>query len=107
MFAPGFMLCSGPYSSLLETWASAGYVVAAVNFPRTNCHLGTAAYEPNLVNQPGDVSYALTRLLALSAEPNDLFSGLIDGQEVGRQAIPMAATRTPRSRPTAAVPITG
>ncbi len=83
MFAPGFMLCSGPYSSLLETWASAGYVVAAVNFPRTNCHLGTAAYEPDLVNQPGDVSYALTRLLALSAEPNDLFSGLIDGQEVG------------------------
>ncbi len=83
MFAPGFMLCSGPYSSLLETWASAGYVVAAVNFPRTNCHLGAAAYEPDLVDQPRDVSYALTRLLALSAEPNDLFSGLIDGQEVG------------------------
>jgi fermentation-respiration switch protein FrsA (DUF1100 family) len=83
MFAPGFMMCSGPYSSLLETWASAGYVVAAVNFPRTNCHLGAAAYEPDLVNQPRDVSYALTRLLALSAEPNDLFSGLIDRQEVG------------------------
>jgi dienelactone hydrolase len=83
MFAPGFMLCSGPYSSLLETWASAGYVVAAVNFPRTNCHLGAAAYEPDLVNQPRDVSYALTRLLDLSAEPNDLFSGLIDPQEVG------------------------
>jgi Chlorophyllase enzyme len=83
MFAPGFMMCSGPYSSLLETWASAGYVVAAVNFPRTNCHLGAAAYEPDLVNQPRDVSYALTRLLALSAEPSDLFSGLIDRQEVG------------------------
>ena len=83
MFAPGFMLCSSPYSSLLETWASAGYVVAAVNFPRTNCHLGAAADEPDLVNQPRDVSYALSRLLALSAEPNDLFSGLIDRQEVG------------------------
>jgi len=83
MFAPGFMLCSGPYSSLLETWASAGYVVAAVNFPRTNCHLGTAAYEPDLVNQSRDVSYALTQLLDLSAEPNDLFHGLIDRQEIG------------------------
>jgi len=83
MFAPGFMLCSGPYSSLLETWASAGYVVAAVNFPRSNCHLGAAAYEPDLVNQPRDMSYALTRLLDLSAEPNDLFSGLIDRQEIG------------------------
>ena len=83
MFAPGFRLCSGPYSSLLATWASAGYVVAAVNFPRTNCHLGAAAYEPDLVNQPRDVSYALTRLLDLSADPNDLFSGLIDRQEIG------------------------
>ncbi len=83
MFAPGFMLCSGPYSSLLETWASAGYVVAAVNFPRTNCHLGAAAYEPDLVNQPRDVTYALTQLLAMSARPNDLCSGLIDRQEVG------------------------
>ena len=75
MFAPGFMLCSGPYSSLLETWAGAGYVVAAVNFPRTNCHLGAAAYEPDLVNQPADVSYALGRLLALSAEPKATSAG--------------------------------
>ncbi len=82
VFAPGFMMCSGPYSGLLQTWASAGYVVAAVNFPRTNCHLGTAAWEPDLVNQPWDMTYALSRMLALSAQPNDLFYGLIDRHEV-------------------------
>ncbi len=82
VFAPGFMMCSGPYSGLLQTWASAGYVVAAVNFPRTNCHLGTAAWEPDLVNQPRDMTYALSRMLALSAQPNDLFYGLIDRHEV-------------------------
>ena len=76
------MMCSGPYSGLLQTWASAGYVVAAVNFPRTNCHLGTAAWEPDLVNQPRDMTYALSRMLALSAQPNDLFYGLIDRHEV-------------------------
>jgi dienelactone hydrolase len=83
LFAPGFLQCPGAYSDLLQAWASAGYVVAAVNFPRTNCHLGTEAYEPDLVNQPQDMSYVLTRLLALSARPGDSFSGLLDPHEVG------------------------
>jgi fermentation-respiration switch protein FrsA (DUF1100 family) len=83
MFAPGFMQCSGPYSALLRAWASAGYVVAAVNFPRTSCRAGAGAYEPDLVNQPRDLTYALTSLLALSASPHDLFSGLLDRYEIG------------------------
>ena len=83
LFAPGFLQCSGAYSHLLQAWASAGYVVAAVNFPRTNCHLGTVAYEADLVNQPQDMSYVLTTLLALSARPGDSFSGLLDPHEVG------------------------
>ena len=83
MFAPGFMQCSGPYSVLLRAWASADYVVAAVDFPRTNCRAGAGAYEPDLVNQPRDVTYALTRLLALSARPRDVFSGLLDRREIG------------------------
>jgi dienelactone hydrolase len=83
MFAPGFLQCAGAYSDLLQAWASAGYVVAAVNFPRTNCHLGAEAYEADLVNQPQDMSYVLTRLLALSARPGDPFAGLLDPHEVG------------------------
>jgi fermentation-respiration switch protein FrsA (DUF1100 family) len=83
MFAPGFMLCSGPYSALLRAWASAGYVVAAMNFPRTSCQAGAGADEPDLVNQPRDATYALSRLLALSAQPHDLFSGLLDRHEIG------------------------
>ena len=83
LFAPGFRQCPGGYSDLLRAWASAGYVVAAVNFPRTNCHLGTEAYEADLVNQPRDMSYVLTRLLALNARPGDPFSGLLDPHEVG------------------------
>ena len=83
LFAPGFLQCPGAYSDLLQAWASAGYVVAAVNFPRTNCHLGTEAYEADLVSQPQDMSYVLTKLLALSARPGDPFSGLLDPHEVG------------------------
>ena len=83
VFAPGFMQCSGPYSALLEAWASAGYVVAAVDFPRTSCREGAAAHEPDLVNQPRDVTYAITRLLALNARSHDLFSGLLNRREIG------------------------
>jgi predicted dienelactone hydrolase len=82
VFAPGFMQCGARYSDLLRAWASAGYVVAAVNFPRTDCHVGAAAYEPDLVNQPADMSYALSRLLALSAQAHGVFSGLLNGHEI-------------------------
>ena len=82
MFAPGFMQCGSTYSDLLRDWASAGYVVAVVNFPRTDCVVGAAAYEPDLVNQPGDVSYVLGQLLALNAQPHDPFSGLLNRHEI-------------------------
>jgi fermentation-respiration switch protein FrsA (DUF1100 family) len=82
MFAPGFMQCGVTYSHLLQAWASAGYVVAVVNFPRTDCRVGTAAYEPDLVNQPGDMSYVLSTLLTLSAQPNEFFTGLLNRDEV-------------------------
>jgi len=82
VFAPGFQKCPGPYTDLLRTWASAGYVVAAVNFPRTNCHLGAAAYEPDLVNQPADMSYVLSQLLELDAQPGNVLSGLLNRNEI-------------------------
>ena len=83
LFAPGFLQCGDAYSALLRAWASAGYVVAAVNFPRTNCHLGIEADEADLVNQPQDMSYILTTLLALSTRAGDPLSGLLDPHEVG------------------------
>lgn len=82
MFAPGFMQCDAPYSDLLHAWASAGYVVAAVNFPRTDCRVGAAADEPDLVNQPWDMSYALSRLLELSEQPSGVLSGLLNSRQV-------------------------
>jgi predicted dienelactone hydrolase len=82
VFAPGFVQCVSTYANLLKAWAGAGYVVAAVTFPRTNCGLGAAAYETDLVNQPHDVSYVLTRVLALSARPGNPLSGLLDPDKV-------------------------
>ena len=67
----------------VQAWAGAGYVVVTVNFPRTDCSAGTAADEADLVNQPTDMSYVLTRLLALNAQPHGWFSGLVNRDQVG------------------------
>jgi dienelactone hydrolase len=83
VFGPGFMQCSGPYSRLLRSVASAGYVVVAVDFPRSDCKVGGAATEADMVNQPGDMSFVITRMLVVSAARRGLFSGLIDRREIG------------------------
>jgi len=77
VFAPGYLQCERSYRWLLRTWASAGYVVAAVEFPRTNCHV-TSPDEADLANQPGDIAFAIRRLLAASSRPRGPLSGLLN-----------------------------
>jgi fermentation-respiration switch protein FrsA (DUF1100 family) len=84
VFAPGYEKCIGTYEDLLKSWAAAGYVVAAVNFPLTSCSAAAAgtADEADLVNQPHDMSYVLDSLLKLNAQPNNALSGLLNPHEV-------------------------
>jgi dienelactone hydrolase len=77
VFAPGYVQCDGSYSSLLRAWASAGYVVAGVEFPRTNCHV-TSPDENDLVNQPADMAYVIRRLLAAGGGARGFLAGLVD-----------------------------
>lgn len=81
VFAPGYKQCGGVYSYLLRQWASAGYVVAAVEFPRTNCHVVNPD-ESDLANQPADVAYVIGRLLSLSAQPHGPLSGLVSDTKI-------------------------
>jgi dienelactone hydrolase len=82
VFAPGYLQCGGSYRVLLRQWASAGYVVAAVAFPRTNCHVA-APDESDMVNQPGDMAYVIRRLLALSGRSHGPLSGLVNPEQIG------------------------
>jgi dienelactone hydrolase len=83
MFAPGFMQCGLHYDDMLKYWASAGYVVAVVDFPKSDCKVGDAATESDMINQPHDVSYAITKLLAMSRSKHGLFAGLLDPRKIG------------------------
>lgn len=82
VFAPGYRQCDTSYGPLLRQWTSAGYVVAGVDFPLTNCHLANPD-ESDLSNQPADMTFVIRRLLSLSARPGDSLTGLISASRIG------------------------
>ena len=78
VFAHGFALSPGTYGRLLDAWAVAGYVVAAPVFPLTNSAAPGGPNESDLINQPRDVSFVISRLLASSAASHGVLAGKID-----------------------------
>ena len=65
VFAHGFQVGPAPYTALLEAWASAGYVVAAPEFPLTDSAIAGADTDENdIQNQPADVRFVLDALVA-------------------------------------------
>jgi fermentation-respiration switch protein FrsA (DUF1100 family) len=82
VFAHGFAVTPGIYARLLHTWAQAGYVVASPVFPLTSAGAPGGPDESDLVNQPADISFVITHLLAASTGPASPLSGLLDGADV-------------------------
>lgn len=77
VFGHGYAATPGIYAHLLQAWALAGYVVAAPLFPLGNAHAPGGPDEADIVNQPRDLSFVITQLLAASAAPGALH-GLVD-----------------------------
>jgi predicted dienelactone hydrolase len=70
VFAHGFQVGVTPYQRICALWASAGYIVAAPEFPLTDQAIAGAHLDENdKGNQPADVSFVITSMLALSAGP--------------------------------------
>ena len=82
VFGHGFAVTPAPYAALLEAWARAGYVVAAPLFPRENADAPGGPNEADLINQPRDVSFVITSMLALDRGAQRPFAGLINAREV-------------------------
>jgi len=63
VFSHGLGGTPADYAELLSAWAKAGFVVAAPAFPHTSA--GVAEFNVlDLINQPADASYVITRVLA-------------------------------------------
>ncbi|MEH0972677.1 chlorophyllase [Micromonospora sp. CPCC 205546] len=73
MFSHGLNGRPADYATLLTRWAAAGFVVAAPTFPHTA--RGGDGNVLDVLNQPADVSYVLTQVLALDARAGDPLRG--------------------------------
>jgi dienelactone hydrolase len=82
VFAHGFALTPATYSRLLNSWTHAGYVVAAPSFPLENADAPGGPNESDLVNQPRDVSFVISRLLALTVRAGGVLEGKIDPSRI-------------------------
>jgi pimeloyl-ACP methyl ester carboxylesterase len=67
---------------LLNSWAQGGYVVAAPYFPLENADAPGGPNESDLVNQPRDVSFVISSLLALTVRPSGVLEGKIDPSRI-------------------------
>lgn len=64
MFSHGYRGAPRKFSQLFGAWARAGYIVAAPRFPLTSDRGAPYDSVGDYVNQPRDISFVLTRLLA-------------------------------------------
>lgn len=64
VFGHGFATTPFLYRRLLRAWAEAGYLVAAPRFPLGNADAPGGSDENDIVNQPRDMSFVSSRLLA-------------------------------------------
>lgn len=107
VFGHGYAVTPAPYRPLLEAWTRAGYVVAAPVFPLGNANAPGGPNEADIVNQPADVRFLISRLLAESADPASPLRGTIDpariavaGQSDGAETALAVAFGSPRYRDT-------
>ncbi|MEO8713862.1 MAG: hypothetical protein ABI369_02505 [Acetobacteraceae bacterium] len=83
VFGHGFAVTPADYHRLLTAWAQAGYVVAAPVFPLENAHAPGGPDEADLVNQPADMSFVITGMLALAAQRRSFLAGRISPGRIG------------------------
>jgi pimeloyl-ACP methyl ester carboxylesterase len=82
VFGHGYALTPASYDRLLGAWARAGYVVAAPVFPLGNANAPGGPNESDLINQPRDMSFVISRLLVLNGRPKGVLGGKIDPSRV-------------------------
>lgn len=82
VFAHGFATTPGIYAPLLDAWARAGYLVAAPLFPVESANAPGGPNEDDLINQPADVRFVISRMLAASNNPTSTLYHLIDPHRI-------------------------
>jgi dienelactone hydrolase len=84
------------YEPLLRQWASAGYVIAAPDYPLSSKNSPGGADASDLAQQPADARFVIDRVLALDAKRSGTLSGLVDAKRIGASGHSLGALTTYR-----------
>jgi predicted dienelactone hydrolase len=79
VFAHGFDIDAASYSTLLHDIAMGGYVVAAPDFPGTSTVYAGAPVREDSLNQPFDMSFVISQMMALAQEAGPLQGAIAPG----------------------------
>ena len=82
VFGHGFAVTPALYAHLLASWARAGYVVAAPVFPLESATAPGGPDESDLTNQPADMRFVISQILAASSAGSGPLAGLIDSTRI-------------------------
>jgi dienelactone hydrolase len=82
VFGHGFAVAPNFYRRLLQAWARAGYVVAAPVFPLENPDAPGGPDESDLINQPADMRFVISKMLGASSAPAGPLRGLVDPSRI-------------------------
>ncbi len=82
VFGHGFAVTPQPYARLLQSWARAGYVVAAPVFPLGSANAPGGPDEADVINQPKDMSFVISSLVSLSRPGGGPLAGLVDPAQI-------------------------
>jgi dienelactone hydrolase len=83
VFAHGLGDTPKGYMNVLAAWASQGFVVAAPLFPLSNGNVSGGPDAGDVVNQPEDMSYVISSVVADSQLHSGILSGLVNAHEIG------------------------
>lgn len=82
------------YEPLLRQWASAGYVIAAPDYPLSNENAPGGGDVSDLGEQPADARFVIDRVLALAAKRSGTLSRLVDSKHIGASGHSLGAITT-------------
>jgi predicted dienelactone hydrolase len=82
VFVHGYDQTPSDYHNLITAWARAGYLVAAPTFPRTGHDAAGGLDATDYRNEPADVSFVISQVLALGASGAGPVAGRVDPARV-------------------------
>ena len=95
MYSHGYSSTRGEAEPVAKQLASYGYIVVAPDFPLTNMLANDGAPDiEDTANQPGDVSFLIDQMLALSKQPDHFLAGGIDETRIGALGVSLGGLTT-------------